>query len=177
MESIAILTDLARRPADSLAAIADSLDPAVLNVHVGGHPNSPAWLLWHTGREIDVQIADLAGTEQVWTAQGFDARFDLGLDDAELGAAQMGYGQSAEQAERIVVDDPRLLIDYIEAATEAQVDYVSQLTEAQVAEVIDEQWDPPVTRAGRLISVSVDAAEHIAQVAYVLGTDAAYGAR
>ena len=35
--------------------------------------------------------------------------------------------------------------------------------------MVDEQWDPPVTRGARLVSILDDAAQHIAQAAYVLG--------
>ena len=33
--------------------------------------NTIAWLAWHTARGQDVQIADLADTEQIWTASGW----------------------------------------------------------------------------------------------------------
>ena len=28
--------------------------------------NSIAWLIWHSARQQDVQLCDIAGTEQVW---------------------------------------------------------------------------------------------------------------
>ncbi len=173
MDATTILNDLAKRPLDALTMIEPKLDTQVLNIHIDGHPNSIAWLLWHAGRELDVQLSDLSGNEQVWTSQGFDKRFDLGLSSDDLGAAQMGYGQSPEQAEAIKVDDPSLLVEYLDATTQAQVTYLSGLSDSDLAEVIDAQWNPPVTRASRIVSISVDAAEHVAQAAFILGTKAA----
>ena len=49
MNTTETILDLVERTRDSLKRLPD-LDAAQLNVHPGGHPNSPAWLLWHTGR-------------------------------------------------------------------------------------------------------------------------------
>lgn len=60
-----------------------------LNRHPGDHPNSPAWLLWHTGREIDVQLAELdPDYEQIWYRGGYRAQLDLGPLGDSLGYAQ-----------------------------------------------------------------------------------------
>ena len=164
MDALDILRDLTSRPRTAAAALGGQLNPVSLNARPGGHDNSVAWLLWHTGREIDVQLADLTGGEQVWTAQGFDARFALG----ELGDT-VGYGHSPEEARRIVVEDGPGLLEYIDAALAAFEDHLGTLSQDDLADVIDEQWDPPVTRGARLVSILDDAAQHIAQAAYVLG--------
>src|SRR5699024_750633 len=72
MDSRALLTDLAQRPLQELDLIWDSIDAAHLNSHPAGHPNSIAWLLWHTGREIDLQVAHASGRDQVWTQDWAD---------------------------------------------------------------------------------------------------------
>lgn len=164
MYAIDNLQDLARRPLEAADRLRDALTPELLNAHPGGHDNSVAWLLWHAGREIDVQLADLAGHEQVWTVEGFDDRFGLDLDPED-----MGYGHTPEQARAVQVSDGSLLLDYLRAVTEAQVDYLETLVEEDLAQIVDRSWDPPVTRAARLISISVDAAEHVAQAAYIAG--------
>ena len=164
MDAIDLLRDLAPRPRDAARALAEDLTPEILAAHPGGHPNSVAWLLWHTAREMDAQLAALRGVEQVWTAQGFDARFGLG----EVGD-QVGYGHTAEQARSIAVDDPELLIEHLEAVTDALTAYLETLTDDDLDDVIDEQWDPPVTRGVRLISLIDDAAQHVGQAAYVVG--------
>lgn len=168
MNAIAILLDLAQRPVDALAWFWDRLEPGQLNGHPGGHDNSPAWLLWHTGREIDVQIAHLSGHEQTWTAAGFEERFGL-----DLGEKDLGYGHSPDQARAVVLpetaDAKQLLRDYLMAVTEQAKDYIRGLSEDELAEVIDKRWDPSVTRGIRLVSIFNDALQHVGQVGYVAG--------
>lgn len=166
MNHIDILIDLARRPQQSAEALRESFTPSLLNAHPH-HDNSVAWLLWHAGRELDEQLAALAGCETVWLGEGFERRFGLELDPHE-----MGYGHTAEQARSVKVDDGELLLDYLSAVTDAQVAYLESLDPAALGGIIDEQWDPPVTRASRLVSISVDAAEHVAQAAYISGMGA-----
>lgn len=161
MTANAILTDLIQRPAQAAEAL-PALSPDQLNTHLGGHPNSIAWLLWHSGREIDAQLSDLTGFPQQW--EDFRQRFDLG----EIGET-FGLGHTPEQAAQIRVDDQRLLIDYLKAALNACAEYADTLTDADLAEVIDENWTPPVTRGVRLVSVIDDAVQHIAQADFIAG--------
>ncbi|WP_336661031.1 mycothiol transferase [Leucobacter sp. USHLN153] len=163
MRPVELLQDLARRPLDAAEALREKLTPELLNAHPH-HDNSAAWLLWHAAREIDAQVADLSGEAPVWTAQGFDRKFAIDLPDPGN-----GYGHSAREARSIVCDDADLLLDHLRAAVEAQLAYLEKLENTALGEVIDDSWDPPVTRASRLISVSADALEHVGQAAYVAG--------
>ena len=43
--------------------------------------DSLTWLAWHTARELDIQVAPLAGVEPVWITGGHRERFDLPLPD------------------------------------------------------------------------------------------------
>lgn len=167
MSSIEILKDIARRPLEEAEALRPALGPELLNAHPH-HDNSIAWLLWHSAREIDEQLASLSGGEPVWTAQGFAERFDL-----ELGAHDMGLGHTGTAARGVRADDPDLLLEHLRAVVEAQLSYLDALREVDLEEVIDTQWDPPVTRAARLISISLDAVAHIGQAAYITGMDPA----
>lgn len=162
MNGIDVLRDLATRPRDAARALRDSLTDEVLNSHPGGHDNSPAWLLWHSGREIDAQLAPLAGTDEVWPR----FRDQLGL--GELGDAS-GYGQTPEQARAIVVPDAGPLLAYFEATTDALIAYLDTLTDSDLDDIVDDNWDPPVTRGARLVSIIDDAAQHIGQAAYAAG--------
>ncbi len=164
MDAISLLTDLAKRPSESAARLKEHATPEMLNEHPGDHDNSMAWLLWHTGREIDEQVSELSGRETVWTAQGFDERFGLELEPHEL-----GYGHNPERARSIVVDDVELLFEHLDAVIAAELEYIGTLTEADLDDVVDENWDPPVTRGARLVSVSEDALEHLGQAMYITG--------
>lgn len=167
MSSIEILHDIARRPLEEAQALRPALTPELLNAHPQHH-NSIAWLLWHSAREIDEQLASLSGAETVWTAQGFAERFDLDLADRE-----MGFGHTGAEARRIRASDPDLLLEHLRAVVEAQLSYLKTLDDADLEQIIDPQWNPPVTRAARLVSISLDAVAHIAQAAYILGMDPA----
>lgn len=166
MDSAELLKDLARRPLDAVGLLWDRVGPEDLNAHRGGHPNSIAWLLWHTGREIDAQVAQAADRPEVWSAQGWEEKFGLGVT-----GAGHGYGQSEDEARAVVVRDKEILRGYLEAVTEESLGYLDSLTAADLDEVIDRNWDPPVTRGTRLISVYADALQHVGQAAYVLGMD------
>lgn len=156
-----LFADFAQRPIDA----AKNLPPLTaeqLNAHPGDHPNSIAWLLWHSGREVDVQLADLTGNEQLW--KNYRGRFDLG----EIGDS-LGYGHTPEQAARIKVDTQELLIDYLDATLTTLNDYVAGLSDSDFDEIIDHNWNPPVTRGIRLVSIVDDAIQHVAQSAYASG--------
>lgn len=164
MDALDVLIDAAARPVEAATALRERLTPEVLAAHPGGHDNSPAWLLWHTAREIDAQRADLSGTEQVWMSQGFRERFDLG----ELGDG-IGYGHTPEQARAVTVTDADLLLEHLAAATDELIRYLRTLDAADLDAVIDTSWEPPVTRGVRLISIIDDAAQHVGQAAYAVG--------
>lgn len=167
MNAIDILIDLARRPQAAAEHLRGSLTPELLNAHPH-HDNSVAWLLWHAAREIDEQLSAISGTEAVWTAQGFAARFGLDVAPDEL-----GYGHSPEQARAIIVTDADLLVEHLSAVVEAQVAYLTGLAPADLSRIVDERWDPAVTLAARMVSMSYDAGEHVAQAMYVAGMGAA----
>ena len=164
MDARNVLCEAANRPAAEAKALIDTLPEGALNAHAGGHTNSIAWLLWHAGRQMDVQLAQLNGEPQVWHSQGFDSRFNLG----KLGAT-VGYGHTAEQARAVVVEDAALLVEYLGATTAALSEYIAGLSEADLDDVIDTSWTPHVTRGVRLVSMIDDAAQHMGQAAYAAG--------
>ena len=156
-----LFADFAQRPIDAAKAL-PRLSPDALNSHPGSHPNSIAWLLWHIGREVDAQLSDLTGDPQVW--ERFRDRFDLGA----IGDT-VGYGHTPGQAAEIVVNDQGLLVDYLSAALRALIDYANGLSADDFDVVIDDSWNPPVTRGVRLVSIVDDAAQHVGQAAYAAG--------
>ncbi|WP_115685746.1 DinB family protein [Corynebacterium senegalense] len=153
--------DLVERVRFSLRGL-PSLSPEALVAHPGGHPNSAAWLLWHTGRELDAQLAALSSSSEVWTAGGFRERFDLG----EVGDT-IGYGHTPEQARAVRVEDFALLTGYVAAVLDAVSSYASGVDDWD--EVVDTYEGEPVTRQVRVTSLLLDALEHLAQAHYVAG--------
>lgn len=158
-----LFLEFACRPLAQAQGFMVGLSSEILNAHPAGHDNSIAWLLWHTGREMDLQVEALGGAE-VWASQGFRELFGLG----ELGDS-VGYGHSPAQARAVVVNDSQLLLDYLAACTRALCAYAGSLSETDFDEIIDRQWDPPVTRGVRLVSIVDDATQHMGQASYALG--------
>lgn len=159
MNTADTLRDLIGRVDDSLTRLRD-LSPAELNSHPCGHPNSPAWLLWHVGREIDMQLAHLTGGEEVWSRH----RDHFGL--GEIGDT-LGYGHTPEEARSVLLNDHALLRAYLRDALHAVGEHVAEVEDWD--EVVDTYDGQPVTRQVRVTSLLIDALEHLAQVHYIAG--------
>ena len=163
MDFTGLLTDAFDRIKDTAHATLDGLDPAALTYRPDADANTIAWLIWHLARVQDDHIAGLAGAEQVWTAAGFDTRFDLPFP-----ASAIGYGQSSDDVAAVRSGSDELL-EYLDAVHAKSVSYVETLTAEDLDRVIDEDWDPPVTLAVRMISMVSDDLQHVGQAAYVRG--------
>ena len=162
--STALLVDALDRVREVVHQVADGLTADQLAHRVDGTANSIAWLLWHLTRVQDDHVAGVAGTEQVWTAQGWARKFDLPFDDGDI-----GYGHSSDEVAAVRVKSVELLLDYHDAVHRASTDYVRGLADADFVRVVDERWDPPVTLAVRLVSVVSDDLQHAGQAAFVRG--------
>jgi uncharacterized damage-inducible protein DinB len=158
-----LLTDAFGRIQDTALAALDGLSPEQLAQRPAADANPIAWLVWHLARVQDDHVADVAGAEQVYTAQAFSARFDLPFEDAAI-----GYGFSSEQVGQVRAD-AETLGDYLRAVTSATTSYLATLQPDDLERVVDEGWDPPVTLAVRLVSVVSDDLQHAGQAAYVRG--------
>ncbi|GGO73929.1 mycothiol transferase [Nocardioides deserti] len=151
------------RVVESGTAVVDGLSEDQLVHRPAPGTNPIAWLVWHLARVQDDHVAEVAGREQVWTAQGFADRFGLPFErDAT------GYGQSDEEVGQVRASAD-LLAAYLRAVHEQTVAYLDTTTADDLDRVVDEQWDPPVTLGVRLVSVVNDDTQHVGQAAYVRG--------
>jgi len=164
VDAIDVLVDAFGRVRSDATRAVDGLSAEELAWRPDAAANPVAWLVWHLTRVQDDHVADLAGTEQVWTADGWARRLDLPLDDASI-----GFGHTSEQVASVRVDDPALLTGYHDAVYERTVAYLRTLKGEDLDEVIDDAWDPPVTRGVRLVSVVDDDIQHAGQAAYLGG--------
>ncbi|HWG64103.1 MAG TPA: DinB family protein [Streptosporangiaceae bacterium] len=144
-------------------AVAD-LTPDQLAFRPDGRGNSIAWLIWHLTRIQDDHLADVMGTHQVWTSEGWDKRFGLPYPPMDT-----GYGHSSHEVDECLVESGELLATYHDAAWRRTSEWVPGLTEADLDRIVDESWDPPVTLGVRLVSVVSDDLQHAGQAAYVRG--------
>ena len=164
MNGIEVLTDGFGRIQDTVREAVAGLTAEQLNERLDGTANSIAWLVWHLTRVQDDHVSEVAGREQVWTAQGWEQRFGLKLDPAET-----GYGHRETELAAVRVDAPDLLLGYYDAVHEQTLAFLGEVSEADLDRVVDRRWDPPVTLGVRLVSVIDDDAQHVGQAAFVRG--------
>jgi uncharacterized damage-inducible protein DinB len=147
----------------TLRAAVSGLTPDQLAQRLGADANPIGWLAWHLLRVQDDHIADVAGSEQVWTAEGWADRFGLPFDPSAT-----GYGFTSEQvaAVRVTAD---LLLGYAAAVGTRTARFLDGLSDDDLDRVVDERWDPPVTLGVRLVSVLSDDLQHVGQAAFVRG--------
>jgi len=158
-----LLRDAFTRLAEHVDGLTDGLSDKTALHRPTPDANSIAWLIWHSARVQDAQVADIAGVEQVWTSEGWVDRFALDLPRADT-----GYGHSAEDVGKVHAP-AHLLADYYRAVHAMTLDYVTTVTPEELARVVDTRWDPPVTASVRLVSIIDDCAQHLGQAAYVRG--------
>jgi uncharacterized damage-inducible protein DinB len=158
-----MLRDLFERVETNVHGAVEGLDADALTHRVDGTANSIAWLVWHLTRVQDDHVAEVAGREQTWTADGWVQRFGLPFD-----AAATGYGHGDDEVAAVRVDAD-LLLGYHDAVHARTLEYVDGLTETDLDRVVDRRWEPPVTLGVRLISVADDDIQHSGQAALVRG--------
>ncbi len=158
-----VLIDAIGRIRDAAHAVLDGMTPEQLTHRIDGRANSIAWLAWHAARIQDDHVAHVADTEQLWTSAGWARRFDLPFDDSAT-----GYGHSSDDV-AAVQTSADLLVGYLDAISARTEAFLRGLTDDDLDRVVDENWDPPVTLAVRLVSVIDDGLQHIGQAAFVRG--------
>src|ERR1035437_7681964 len=72
--------------------------------------NSIAWLIWPLSRIQDDHVAAVAGREQVWTSEGWAARFGLPFP-----VTAHGWGHTSEEVGQVRADSGDLLTGYYDA--------------------------------------------------------------
>jgi hypothetical protein len=162
--AIDVLRDAYGRIHEDLPALLDGLDPATLLWRPDPDANPVGWLAWHLSRVQDDHLAAVGGVEQAWTAEGFADRFAL-----PYAVGAIGYGQTSAEVGAFDVTDAGLLTGYHDAVHAMTLRVLDATGEADLARVVDEDWDPPVTVAVRLVSVIGDAQAHLGQIGYLRG--------
>jgi uncharacterized damage-inducible protein DinB len=140
------------------------LSPDQLTQRIGPEANTIAWLAWHLVRVQDDHVADVAGSEQVWTADDWAGRFGLPFP-----AEATGYGFSSEEVAQVRVPSADLLLEYAAAVRERSATFLRGLSDDDLDRVVDTRWDPPVTLGVRLVSVLSDDLQHVGQAAFLRG--------
>lgn len=159
-----LLADAFGRVQEAVHGAVEGLDAEQLGRRLDPSANSIAWLVWHLTRVQDDHIAEVAGLEQVWLAEGWVERFGLPLDPKAI-----GYGHTSEEVAAVRVGGPELLLGYHDAVHRQTVGYVRGLADADYDRIVDRSWDPAVSLSVRLISVVTDTLMHVGQAQFVRG--------
>ena len=162
--SARLLLNAFDRVRELVPAVVEGLDSDELSWRPDKEANSIGWLLWHLARVEDSHLADLDGSDQIWTQDGWAQRFEFPYDESDI-----GFAQDSAAVGQFFVADPTLLIAYHEAVHARTQEIVSQLTDKDHERIIDDSYDPPVTVGARLVSVINDTTQHIGQASYVRG--------
>jgi hypothetical protein len=164
MDGADLLADAFSRIRSTVHAAVEGLTAEQLVVRLDPEANTIAWLVWHLTRVQDDHVSDVAGVEQVYTAQGWSQRFAFPFSEGAI-----GYGHSSDDVAAVRVSDPALLLDYYDSVEDQTLTYVRGLSGADLDRVVDDAWDPPVTLATRLVSVVNDDMQHAGQAAFIRG--------
>ena len=159
-----LLLDAYDRIHEVVHEVADGLDPVLLTDRLDGETNSIGWLLWHLTRVQDDHVAGVAGTEQVWSSDGWAERFALPYETTEI-----GYGQGSDDVGAFRVSSVDLLTGYHDAVHERTAAYLRGLDADELDRVVDASFDPPVTLSVRLVSIVSDDLQHAGQATFLRG--------
>jgi len=166
MEWQQLIMDIFLRVSQELEAVLDGLTVDEINQQPRPDCNSIGWLAWHLTRSHDRNMSEIAGKEQLWTSDGWHAKFNLPPNPAET-----GVGYSSKEAAAFKAPDGNTLLEYHHAVLERIKDYVSNtLSETELKR---ESESPtlgiiaPVRR--RLVGVISEGLQHVGQAAYVRG--------
>src|SRR5258708_4460795 len=90
-----LLRDSFTRLIGHVEELTDGLTDEAAFFRPTGAANSIAWLIWHSARQQDLQLCEIAGTEQVWFRDGWVDRFGL-----DLPRNDSGYGHGPDDVGR-----------------------------------------------------------------------------
>jgi hypothetical protein len=158
-----LLRDAFTRLIEHVDALTDGLTDEMSSYRPTPNANSIAWLIWHSARVQDIQLAPIAGIEQVWTHDGWVDRFGL-----QLPRNDTGYGHGADEVAKVHAP-AELLSGYYHAVHKLTLEYIASVTAGELSRIVDTNWDPPVTASARLVSIVDDCAQHLGQADYVRG--------
>jgi hypothetical protein len=158
-----LLRDAFTRLVEHVDELTDGLTDEVANYRPTPDANSIAWLIWHSARVQDIQLAGVAGVEQVWIRDGWVDRFGLDLPRNDT-----GYGHKAAEVAKVRAPAD-LLSGYYHAVHKFTLEYIASVTADELSRVVDTNWNPPVTASARLVSIIDDCAQHLGQAAYLRG--------
>lgn len=156
--------DALTRVRDVVRSLVSDLSPEELLASPKPHI---AWLVWHIARVQDANFSGLLGSEQIWIANSWHARFNMPPDAKDYGS---GHRHTPEQVDAFTVSDKELLLAYLDAVFDRTKAYLATLSNEDLARELDEpQYQPLPTLGVRLVSVINCNTRHVGQIDYLRG--------
>ena len=126
--------------------------------------NPMAWLAWHIARTQDLRSSHLLGRDQIWSADGWPARFGLPADPANTGRGHNDADVSALQPESV-----EAVATYFALASGRLREYVGSLGPGAENDVVDNP-EGGQTPLGTVLNRMVHGGlTHVGQLMYVRG--------
>ena len=164
MEGTAIVIDSLGRIQNTIRRVLNGLPEEHLHYRPTPDANPICWLIWHLTRVQDHHMSDLLGKEQLWTADGWHAKFGLPADIKNTGTRH-----TKEDVETVRADAETLQA-YYDAVYERSQEVLNSLSPDDLDKEIDEpQYTPLPTIGVRLASIISDNTQHAGQAMYVRG--------
>jgi hypothetical protein len=163
MDVSEVYVEAMNRVTEQIDGLVDGLSEDDLAWRPEPGANSIAWLLWHLTRVADDYSALYAQVPSRWTDGGWYERFGL-----PFGPEAHGYGFDADDVGKVRASG-ELLAGYYADVAPVLAQYLGGLTPEALDEVVDTDWDPPVTLGVRMVSIVDDMVQHCAQAAYLRG--------
>jgi hypothetical protein len=164
MDVSAVYLELFGRIPPLARTAVEGLSPEQLCAQPQPGRNPVGWLIWHLTRVQDLHVADLLDEAQMWVSGDWAGRFGLTPDPWNL-----GFGHTAEDLATVRPESPQVLLEYYDAVYARTRPLLEGLSPERLSEVVDENWDPPVTLGVRLVSIADDSLQHVGQALYVRG--------
>ena len=164
MEGTAMVIDSLGRIQNTIRRVLNGLPEEHLYYRPTPDANPICWLIWHLTRVQDHHMSDLLGKEQLWTADGWHAKFGLPADIANTGTRH-----TKEDVETVRAD-AETLQGYYDAVYERSQEVLNALSPEDLDREINEpQYTPLPTIGVRLASIISDNTQHAGQAMYVRG--------
>ena len=123
-----LIIDIFERNALHVEEVLEGLTPEELNRQPAPGANTIGWLTWHLTRSHDRNMSEVMEKEQLWTADGWHAKFGRAANPAET-----GVGHTSEEMAAFRAPDSRTVLEYHRAVLERIRDYLNNnLTETEL---------------------------------------------
>jgi hypothetical protein len=136
------------------ATVADMRAPIAPGV------NPPGWLAWHLTRSHDRNFSEIAGRRQLWTNDGWHARFHRPCDPNDT-----GYLHTQEQVDHFEMVEGDVVLAYHDAVVAMAVLYLERAPVEDLKRVAPSPTlKTSFTVQERLVGVLNEAMQHLGQI-------------